>query len=137
MCKHSAVSSFNIVIGLLKNKDSIDLDTEQTIAYKVICSTFLLKVLDENKPVDETETGDSHEAKDTVRKVLNAKPQSKKADLDKHLHVFWGRKQLLMFITGPAGTGKSTAIKAAKVFCQQFCKVANILLMVTNYMYTD
>ena len=38
---------------MLKSKDSIDLGTEQKIAYEVICSTFFLKLLDENKPTDK------------------------------------------------------------------------------------
>ena len=86
------------------------------------CSTFLLKLLDENEPADETETGDYNEVQDKVMTAPNAKLYSKKGDLAKHLKAFGGREQLLMFLTGPAGAGKSTAVQAAKV-CQQCYKV--------------
>ena len=38
---------------------------------------------------------------------------------------------------GLAGAGKSTAVKVAEVFCQQFCKVASVLWMDSTYLYTS
>ena len=99
------------------------LTLNKTIAYKVICLTFLLKLLDKKKPADETETRVSYEIQDKVVTALNAKSNSKKFDLAKHLKVFGGREQVLMFFTGPAGAGKSTAVKEAEVFVRNFVKL--------------
>lgn len=33
-----------------------------------------------------------------------------------------GQDQLIMYITGPAGAGKSTLVKIAQEFCFQFCR---------------
>ena len=46
---------------------------------------FLLKLLDETDPADETETGESHEVKNKVMTVLHAKLKSKTGDLANHL----------------------------------------------------
>ena len=94
-----------------------------------------MELLGENEPVAETETGDSYEVEVNVRKVINANLQSNKADLAKQLHVFGERRQILMFLTGPAGKGKSTTVIAAEVCRQPFCKVANIPRMDTTYVY--
>ena len=37
------------------------------------------------------------------------------------------KEQLLMFVTGPAGAGKSTAIDVAQQFCFEFCKSMDII----------
>ncbi len=34
-----------------------------------------------------------------------------------------------MFLTGPAGLGKSTSIKVARQFCYEFCIAVGIMLM--------
>jgi type II secretory pathway predicted ATPase ExeA len=38
------------------------------------------------------------------------------------LNHIGAKDQLLMFVTGPAGTGKSTAIEVAQHFCFEFCR---------------
>ena len=43
---------------------------------------------------------------------------------------------MLLFLTGPAGAGKTTAIKAAETFCFQFCTSAGILWTETTFFYT-
>ena len=50
--------------------------------------------------------------------------------------MYGGWTQLFMLLTGPAGAGKSTAVKAAEQFCMQFCKFANIPWMDGTYLYT-
>ena len=44
--------------------------------------------------------------------------------------------QLLLFLTGPAGAGKTTAIKAAERFCFEFCSSCNVLWSDTTFFYT-
>ena len=41
-----------------------------------------------------------------------------------------------MFLIGPAGAGKGTAVKAAEQFCMMFCRHAHIPWMDSTYLYT-
>ena len=43
---------------------------------------------------------------------------------------------MLLFLTGPAGVGKTTAIKADKRFCFEFCSSCNIMWTDTSFFYT-
>ena len=47
-----------------------------------------------------------------------------------------GQEQLRLFLTGPAGAGKTTAIKAAETFCYRFCLSAGIPWTPTTFFYT-
>ena len=48
-------------------------------------------------------------------------------DVIKKLKARGGRDQLLMFLTGPAGSGKSTSMKVAQHFCYEFCIAVGIM----------
>jgi hypothetical protein len=48
-------------------------------------------------------------------------------DIIKKLKARDGRDQLLMFLTGPAGSGKNTAMKFAQQFCYEFCIAVGIM----------
>ncbi len=47
-----------------------------------------------------------------------------------------GRDQLLMFLTGPAGLGKSTAMKIAEQFCYEFCIAVSIMWSDKTFIFT-
>jgi hypothetical protein len=38
-----------------------------------------------------------------------------------------GQEQLLLFLTGPAGSGKSTAMRVAEQFCYEFCVAVGVM----------
>jgi hypothetical protein len=44
--------------------------------------------------------------------------------------------QLSLFITGPAGAGKTTALKAAEKFCYEFSTSCGIIWSHTSFFYT-
>ena len=46
------------------------------------------------------------------------------------------KEQLLMFVTGPAGAGKSTAIDVAQQFCFEFCKSMDIIWGDKTFLFT-
>jgi hypothetical protein len=48
-------------------------------------------------------------------------------DTIKNLKARGGRDQLLMFLTRPTGSGKSTAMKVAQQFCYEFCIAVGIM----------
>jgi hypothetical protein len=48
-------------------------------------------------------------------------------DIIKKLKARGQRDQLLMFLTGPPGSGKSTVMKVAQQFCYEFCIAVGIV----------
>jgi hypothetical protein len=57
-------------------------------------------------------------------------------DIIKKLKARVGRDQLLMFLTGPAGSGKSTAMKSAQQFCYEFCIAVGIMWSNKTFIFT-
>jgi hypothetical protein len=96
------------------------LDEKQYIANGMIACTFLLGLVndghDKNTKMgaylqQTTEITSTADGNDTIKK----------------LKARGGRDQLLMFLTGPAGSGKSTAMKVAQQFCYEFCIAVGIM----------
>ena len=131
------VPSFNSVLDLLKTTQGLSLDDEQRMAYEIICSTFLLKLINESADDDD----DSDEMTNAsvmskIEKVIKKDVKPQRKNVISQLHAHGGKTQLFMLLTGPAGAGKSTAVKAAEQFCMQFCKYAKIPWMKNTYLYT-
>ncbi len=57
-------------------------------------------------------------------------------DIIKKLKARGGRDQLLMFLTGPAGSRKSTAMKIAQQFCYEFCIAVGIMWSYKIFIFT-
>jgi hypothetical protein len=77
-----------------------NLDQKQSIAFKAICSSFMLSFLMESHiEIDREE-------RNTLKMLL-----CKKGACD----------QLLMCVTGPGGSGKSHVIKCCRQYCKHFC----------------
>ncbi len=47
-----------------------------------------------------------------------------------------GQSQLIMFPTGPAGSGKSTAVKIAQQFCYDFCLAVGLMWSDQTFLFT-
>jgi type II secretory pathway predicted ATPase ExeA len=54
-------------------------------------------------------------------------------DIIKRLKARGGREQMLMFLTGPAGSGKSTAVMVAQHFCYEFCLAVGAMWSDTTF----
>jgi hypothetical protein len=57
-------------------------------------------------------------------------------DVSKKLKARGGRDQLLIFLTGPAGSGKSTAMKISQQFCYEFCIAVGIMWSDKTFILT-
>ena len=57
-------------------------------------------------------------------------------ELTEILEAKGGQKQLIMFVTGLAGAGKSTGINVAQRFCYEFCKAASIMWKDNTFLFT-
>ena len=103
---------------IAKGKSSkYNLDDKQYIAYQIVCCTFLLQLVMEGDHYD-TKLGEMLGA---TLAPLNEKLQRTKDSLVRELKAKGGKDQLIMFITGPAGCGKSTTMEAAQLYCHRFC----------------
>ena len=131
------VPSFNSVLDFLKTTQGLLLDDEQRMAYEIICSTFLLKLISESDDDnDDSDEQTNASVMSKVERVLKKDVETERKHVIKRLCSYGGKTQLFMLLTGPAGAGKSTAVKAAEQFCMQFCKYAKIPWMKSTYLYT-
>ena len=112
--------------------DGKRLDEKQYIMYEVIACSFLLGLL---SPNDRDDDGCL-----ALERMLSCAAGGEMIDdmksLKQMLEDRGGREQLIMFVTGFAGAGKSTAIKVAQTFCYEFCKAASIMWEDNTYLFT-
>jgi hypothetical protein len=83
-----------------------NLDTKQTAAFNVICSSFMLPFL--NDPT-VTKFGSNKERENATKLLLEKRAQS----------------GLIMNLSGSGGSGKSFVLNATRSFCRQFCRAIN------------
>jgi hypothetical protein len=57
-------------------------------------------------------------------------------DIVDKLQARGGQEQLIMFLTGPAGSGKSTAMRVAEQFWYEFCLAVGIMWSDTTFLFT-
>jgi hypothetical protein len=105
------------------------LDKKKYIAHEMIACTFLLGLVNDGcdkntklgiylqQTIEITSTADAN----NIIKKLNSRG---------------GRDQLLMFLMGPAGSGKSTAMKIAQQFCYEFCIAVGIMWSDKTFIFT-
>ena len=95
----------------------------------MIACTFLLGLLNDGSDKNTTlgvylqqtmETATTTDIKDVIKK----------------LKARGGHDQLLMFLTGPAGSGKSTAMKVAQQFCYEFCIAVGVMWSDKTFIFT-
>ena len=60
----------------------------------------------------------------------------KKKDIIEKIHARGGEEQFRMFLTGPAGAGKSTAVKFAQRFCFEFSRAVGVLWNDSTFLFT-
>jgi signal recognition particle GTPase len=56
--------------------------------------------------------------------------------IDEVIELMGGKKQLIMFLTGPAGAGKTTAIKLAQTFCEKLSEACHIPFDKYSFYFT-
>ena len=126
-------SSCNIptLVGVARkvaHQDKVKLDEKQYIAYEIVACTFLLKLVEEGR-----------DKSSILGKYLGSALGSTNEEMDQlveHLKARGGMEQLLMFLTGPAGAGKSTAVKVAERFCLEFCAAVSRMWYDETFLFT-
>jgi hypothetical protein len=105
------------------------LDEKQYIAYEMIACTFLLGLV--NDGCDK-----NTELVAYVQQTMDIAYTADAKDIIAKLKVRGGRDLLLMFLTRPAGSGKSTAMKIAQQFCHEFCIAVGIMWSDKTFIFT-
>ena len=95
----------------------------------MIACTFLLGLL--NDGTDKNTKLGSY-----LQQTMEIATTSDVNDVTKKLKARGGQDQLLMFLTGPAGSGKSTAMKIAQQFCYEFCIAVGIMWSDKTFLFT-
>ena len=111
-------------VARLENKK---LDEKQYIAYEIIACTFLLGLVH-----------DGSDPSTTLYKGLEGTMGRAKSmkGIVRRLKARGGQNQMVMFLTGPAGSGKSTAVTVAQQFCHDFCLSVGVIWGDTTFLFT-
>jgi hypothetical protein len=72
----------------------------------------------------------------SLQKTMGGESSKEIADIVRKLEARGGQEQLLLFLTGPAGSGKSTAMKVAEQFCYEFCVAVGVMWSDTTFLFT-
>ena len=109
--------------------EKTQLDEKQYIAYEIIACTFLLGfVKDGNNPKTTLYS--------SLQQSMGCPNTIDIEDLVNRLKARGGQDQLLMFLTGPAGSSKSTAVMVARQFCFEFCMAVGDMWSVITFLFT-
>lgn len=133
----ASIPSMSSIAKLVEETDGTVLDKKQMIAYESICATFLLGLINDGQ--DQTTTLGQY-----FREAANYDDIDGDVDditnqleiLNLHLAALGGKDQLIMFLTGPAGAGKTTSVKVAERFCFEFCKAVCIVWQDNRFLFT-
>ncbi len=95
----------------------------------MIACTFLLGLVNDGR--DKTKKLGTY-----LQQTMEITTSADANDIIKKLKARGGRDQLLMFLTGPAGLGKSSALKIAQQFCHEFCVAVGIMWSDKTFIFT-
>ena len=115
---------------MVSREERTVLDVKQYIMYEVLVCTFLLGLINK-KELD----GESALAQ-KLSGALGARRSENIDEVTKILKARGGREQLIVFVTGLAGAGKSTAIIVVQCFCFEFCKTASVMWKENTFLFT-
>ena len=114
---------------IARNEGTI-LDEKQYIMYEILVCTFLLGLL------CNEDNGSGHNLEAFVDRSLSDETRTQTSQLIESLKQRGGREQLVMFVTGMAGAGKSTGIKVAQKYCLEFCRRASVMWRDNTFLFT-
>jgi hypothetical protein len=117
--KKKVVTLQNIAkqIAMLANTQ---LDEKQYIAYEMIACTFLLGLVKDGLDSNTTLFA-------CLQQTVGGQSSKETTDIVNRLKTRGAKEQLLMFLTGPAGSGKSAAMRVAEQFCYEFCAAVGVV----------
>jgi len=131
---NNKVPTMNSVLQQVEKEQGTQLDEKQLVTYRSICATFLLGLIHDGLN-NETMLGQYFETlAGNIEVTTSANNLSK--IIQTKLKSVGGRRQLVMFLTGPAGAGKTTAVKMAETFCFLFCRAISVIWRDNTFLFT-
>ena len=114
------------------------LDEKQAMAFIAICSTFMIDCI--NMYIKNIVTIVPDSLVRNVREVIGVSEANTNIqtlqDLKNKLIGLGGDEQLLMYLTGAGGTGKSHVIFTSRSFCQEFSDSIQVMFDKNSFMIT-
>ncbi len=95
----------------------------------MIACTFLLGLVNDGNDSNTT-------LFTSLQKTMGGGTSKEMAYIVKKMEARGGQEQLLLFLTRPAGSGKSTAMRVAKPFCYDFCVAVGVMWSDTTFLFT-
>jgi hypothetical protein len=117
---HRKVSTLQEIARKVARQEKMQLDERQYIAYEMIACTFLLGLVKDGNDSNTT-------LFTSLQKTVGGESSKEITDIVKRLEARGGQEQLLLFLTGPAGSGKSTAMSVAEQFCYELCVAIGVM----------
>jgi hypothetical protein len=111
------IPTMDDILEKAKRQHGINLDPKQ-----MICTTFMIKNINNRRA--------------QFMGASNPEQTRKVNEVIEGLESIGGKKQLIMFLTGPAGAGKTTAIKLAQTFCEKFSDACHIPFDQYSFYFT-
>jgi hypothetical protein len=107
----------------------MELDEKQYIAYEMIACTFPLGLVKDGNDANTT-------LFTSLQKTMGGESSKEIADIVRKLEARGGQEQLLLFLTGPVGSGKSTAMRVVEQFCYEFRVAVGVMWSDTPFLFT-
>ena len=107
--QHRKIPTLQEVARKIARLEKMELDEKQYIAYEMIACTFLFGLVRDGNDSNTT-------LFTCLQKTMGGESSQEIADMVRKLEARGGQEQLLLFLTGPAGSGKSTTMRMAKQF---------------------
>ena len=132
-------AAVEVEIGMLRRyiRES-KLDEAQAMAFVAICSTFMIHCI--NMYIEQVVTVVPDSLVRDVREMMGVSEANTDIhtlqDLKDKLIGLGGDEQLLMFLTGAGGTGKSHVIFTCRSFCQEFSDNIQVMFDRNSFMIT-
>ena len=102
-------------------------DELQVVSFEVMCSTFILDVLNKIGSLN---------ALDVTSNAMDDATLSSIKEVKEKLTRMGAKEQLLMFLTGAGGCGKSHVIHAARKFCHRFSQAVGVIFNANSFYLT-
>jgi hypothetical protein len=117
--QHRKIPTLQEVARKVARLEKMELDEKQYIAYEMIACTFLLGLIKDGKDSNTT-------LFTSLQKTVGGESSQEIADIVRKLEARGGQEQLLLFLMGPAGSGKVLQLGWPSNFVMNF-----VLLLVS------
>jgi hypothetical protein len=111
--QHRKIPTLQEVARKVVRLEKMELDDKQYIAYEMIACTFLLGLVKDGNDSNTT-------LFTSLQKTMGGESSKEIADTVRKLEAEGSQENFFLFLTGSAGSGKSTAMRVAKQFCYEF-----------------